>query len=164
MTLTLFRAVQRIPASLDDAWDFFADPRNLARITPPALGIVITSDLPRRMHPGMIVTYTVRPFLGIPVRWVTEITHMREPDFFVDEQRFGPYRFWHHQHRFRAVGRGVEAEDIVHYALPCGVAGRVLAGSLVRGRLAEVFAFRRRALEEIFGGGPAAAEFKGARA
>ena len=140
-----------LPIGLAEAWEFFSDPRNLERITPPSLGIEITSDLPPRMHPGMIVCYTVRPLLGIPVRWVTEITHVREPHLFVDEQRFGPYRFWHHQHHFREVEGGVETSDLVHYALPLGPLGRLLGGGIVRRQLGEIFAFRKRFLEETFG-------------
>ncbi len=142
-----------LPIGLAEAWEFFSDPRNLERITPPSLGIEITSDLPPRMHPGMIVTYRVRPLLGIPVQWVTEITHVREPNLFVDEQRFGPYRFWHHQHHFREVEGGVEAADLVHYSLPFGPVGRLLGGGTVRRQLGEIFAFRRRFLEERFGRG-----------
>lgn len=140
-----------LPIGPAEAWEFFSDPRNLERITPPSLGIEITSDLPPRMHPGMIVAYKVRPLLGIPVRWVTEITHVREPHLFVDEQRFGPYRFWHHQHHFREVEEGVEVSDLVHYALPLGPLGRLLGGGTVRRQLGEIFAFRKAFLEETFG-------------
>lgn len=152
MKIEKFQAVCRLPVSLAQAWDFFSDPRNLGRITPPSLSIRITSDLPARMHPGMVVTYTVTPFLGIPVRWVTEITHVLEPRLFVDEQRFGPYRFWHHQHHFREIDGGTAIEDIVHYALPFGIAGRAVGGWFVRRQLAGIFAFRKRFLEETFGG------------
>lgn len=145
-----------LPVAVSEAWDFFSDPRNLRRITPPALGIRITSDLPPRMHPGMLVTYSITPFLGVPLRWVTEITHMREPLLFVDEQRFGPYRFWHHQHHFREEDGGTLIEDLVHYALPLGPAGRILAGPFVRRQLAGIFTFRTRFLEEAFGAGAAA--------
>jgi len=140
-----------LPVGLEGAWEFFSDPRNLERITPPSLGIEITSDLPAKMHPGMIVTYRVRPFPGFPVRWVTEITHVREPVLFVDEQRFGPYRFWHHQHHFREIEEGVEVIDRVHYALPFGFAGWLLGAGIVRRELAEIFSFRKRFLEETFG-------------
>ena len=139
-----------LPVSLSGAWDFFSDPRNLRRITPPSLAIRITSDLPPRMHPGMLVTYTVTPFFGIPVRWVTEITHVMEPWLFVDEQRFGPYRFWHHQHHFREFDGGTLFEDLVHYALPFGPAGRIIGGPFVRRQLSRIFAFRTRFLEETF--------------
>jgi ligand-binding SRPBCC domain-containing protein len=155
MRLERFAAVQRLAVGLEEAWAFFSDPRNLAVITPPWLDFRILSPLPPRMHPGMIVEYTVRPFGGVPVRWVTEITHVVEPVLFVDEQRFGPYRFWHHQHHFRPCDGGVEMEDVVHYALPGRLAGRALAGALVRRRVAAIFAYRRRVLAERFGEPPA---------
>jgi ligand-binding SRPBCC domain-containing protein len=151
MKLGVLRATCRLPVPVPEAWDFFSDPGNLGRITPPSLSFRITSGPPLRMHPGMIVTYTVSPFAGIRVRWVTEITHVVEPFFFVDEQRFGPYRFWHHQHHFRETAGGTEVEDIVHYALPFGFAGRILGGRFVRKRIEGIFAFRKRYLEETFG-------------
>ena len=150
MKLESIHARCLLPVSVPEAWDFFSDPRNLRRITPPSLGIRITSDLPPRMHQGMLVTYTIAPFLGIPVRWVTEITHVQEPWLFVDEQRFGPYRFWHHQHHFREVDGGTLVDDLVHYALPLGLAGRVFGGPFVRRQLSGIFAFRTRFLEETF--------------
>jgi ligand-binding SRPBCC domain-containing protein len=151
LRLERLHCVLRLPVGLSVAWDFFSDPRNLGRMTPPSLAIEITSEPPPRMVPGMIITYTIRPLLGIPVRWVTEITHVREPNLFVDEQRFGPYRFWHHQHHFREVDGGIEMEDLVHYSLPFGGIGRVLGGSYVRRQLAGVFSFRRTFLEKTFG-------------
>ena len=111
---------QLLPVTPAAAWEFFSRPENLARITPPDLGFEVTSPLPERMHAGMIVTYRVSPFGRLRVPWVTEITHVREPEFFVDEQRSGPYRFWHHQHHFRAVADGVEMTDLLHYRLPFG--------------------------------------------
>ena len=151
MKPSALREVQRLPISLPEAWSFFSDPRNLSRITPPSLGLEVTSDLPGVMYPGMIITYRVRPIPWISVGWVTEITHVREPVLFVDEQRFGPYRFWHHEHHFREVEGGVEMEDIVHYALPFGTIGRVFGGPLVRRRLEQIFSFRRRFLVREFG-------------
>jgi ligand-binding SRPBCC domain-containing protein len=151
MKLSVLREVQRLPISVPAAWSFFSDPRNLPRITPPSLGLEATSELRGEMYPGMIITYRVRLNPWISVGWVTEITHVREPSLFVDEQRFGPYRFWHHEHHFREVDGGVEMEDIVHYALPFGTAGRAFGGPLVRRRLAGIFAFRRRFLEREFG-------------
>lgn len=153
MTPSVLREVQRLPISLPEAWRFFSDPRNLPRITPPSLGLEVTSDPPEEMYPGMIITYRVRPIPWVSVGWVTEITHVREPTLFVDEQRFGPYRFWHHEHHFREVEGGVEMVDLVHYAVPLGAIGRVFAGPLVRRRLAEIFAFRRRFLAGEFGSG-----------
>lgn len=144
---------QHLPLALSEAWRFFADPANLARITPPDLGFEVTSGLPERMYAGMIVSYRVRPFGGVRFPWVTEITHVREPEFFVDEQRSGPYRFWHHQHHFREVTDGVEMVDLVHYQLPFGRFGDLLAGRSVERRVAAIFAYRRRVLFELFSSG-----------
>jgi ligand-binding SRPBCC domain-containing protein len=154
MKLYRLHAVQRLPISLEQAWAFFASPKNLPLITPPWLAFEMTNDAPARMQPGTILTYRIRPLFGVPVRWVTEITHAGEPYHFVDEQRFGPYRFWHHQHVFRPLEEGVEMEDVVHYGLPLGAAGRLAHGLVVRGRLQEIFAFRRAALLDRFGAYP----------
>ncbi len=151
MKLYRLRAVQRLRVSLEEAWEFFSDPGNLSAITPPWLGLQVTSALPPKMHPGMIITYRVRPLPGVSVPWVTEITHVVEPYLFVDEQRFGPYRFWHHQHHFREIQDGVEICDLVHYALPLGPVGRAVRRWLVGRRLEQIFAFRREVLEARFG-------------
>jgi ligand-binding SRPBCC domain-containing protein len=149
MKLHTLDQIQRLPISVAEAWDFFSDARNLERITPPDMGFEVTSALPDRMYAGMLVTYRVRPLLGVPVTWVTEITHVDEPRLFVDEQRFGPYRFWHHQHLFREIEGGSEMRDIVSYVLPPG--GGVARRWLVTPRLEQIFAHRRRVLEERFG-------------
>lgn len=149
MKLHRLETVQRLPVTLDEAWRFFSDAGNLAKITPPSLGFEVTSPLPERVYAGLIITYRVRPLFGIPVSWVTEITHVDEPKLFVDEQRFGPYRFWHHQHLFRAVEGGTEMTDIVHYALPPG--GGIARGLLVAPRLKEIFDYRREVLERTYG-------------
>lgn len=151
MKLYTFTAEQKLPTSLTEAWGFFSDASNLAVITPPSLGFVVTSTLPPTVHPGLIVSYRVRPLFGVPVTWVTEITHVQEPLLFVDEQRFGPYRFWHHQHHFREIDGGVEIRDIVHYALP-PLPGTSLARRwLVAPRLEEIFTYRRMVLEDRYG-------------
>lgn len=149
MPLELLERRQVIPATLQGAWGFFARPDNLAAITPPWLGFRVTSPHQELMYAGMIITYTVSPLLGLRLNWVTEITQCRDPLFFVDEQRIGPYRFWHHQHHFRAVPGGVEVLDLVHYQLPYGPVGR-LASGFVRGKLLEIFAYRRNAVEKLF--------------
>lgn len=154
MKLYRLHQIQQLPIPLAEAWDFFSDPANLPLITPPDLGFRITSPLPPRIYAGMIVSYTVTPFAGLPLTWVTEITQADKPQFFVDEQRSGPYRFWHHQHLFRQTAAGTEMTDLVHYALPFGPLSRV-AAPLVRRRLAAIFAYRRQALEERFGRVPA---------
>ena len=152
MKLFKLETVQRLPVSVADAWDFFSDASNLARITPPDLGFEVTSELPERVYAGLIITYRVRPLLGISVTWVTEISHVQEHELFVDEQRFGPYRFWHHQHHFREVGGGVEMTDIVHYAPPTPAA-RLIDRWVVGPRVREIFRYRRGVLAERFGGG-----------
>jgi len=149
MKLHRLDALQKLPISIQEAWDFFSDPHNLARITPGWMGFEVTSPPQERMYAGMIITYRVRPLLNVPMRWVTEITHVDEPHRFVDEQRFGPYRFWHHQHHFREIAGGVEATDNVHYALPPG--GGAVRRALVAPRLREIFAHRREVLERTFG-------------
>ena len=151
MKLHRLQTRQQLPIPLQAAWDFFSDAANLARITPPWLGFAVTSELPPRMHPGMIATYSVRPFPGARIAWVTEITHVVEPYLFVDEQRFGPYRYWHHQHHFAEVPGGVEVRDVVHYAIPLQPVSGLVRRWVVAPRLREIFEFRRRTLEGMFG-------------
>jgi ligand-binding SRPBCC domain-containing protein len=150
MRLYTLRTEQSLALPLEEAWTFFGDPRNLQRITPASMRFEVTSNVPERIHPGLIITYRVRPLLGVPVGWVTEITHVVEPTLFVDEQRFGPYRFWHHQHHFRPIDGGVLMTDIVSYALPRG--GGPLANRWIVGpRLKEIFEHRRGVLADLFG-------------
>ena len=142
---------QLLPLTLSEAWDFFSRPENLAKITPENLAFEVTSPLPERMYAGMIVNYRVRPLAGIAVPWTTEITHVVEPVFFVDEQRSGPYRLWHHQHSFAEVDGQVRMTDLVHYQVGFGLPGHLLAGGLVRRRLDEIFDYRKQKLFELFG-------------
>jgi ligand-binding SRPBCC domain-containing protein len=151
MKLLSLQARQVLPISLDEAWSFFSDPRNLSRITPPSMAFEVTSEVPDRIYAGLIITYRVRPLLRVPMQWVTEITHVREPHFFVDEQRFGPYRFWHHQHLFREVEGGVEVSDWVHYALPVGAPRALVDRLLVGPQLRRIFGFREQTLARMFG-------------
>lgn len=151
MAFYQFQREQYLNASLDEAWAFISDPKNLQRITPPEMGFLVrTPDLPAQMYAGMIIAYTVRPLLGIPTTWVTEITHVVPQHYFVDEQRVGPYTLWHHQHRIEPSGQGVLMTDIVSYQPPLGFLGRVANALLIRKKLEEIFAFRKQALEEIF--------------
>lgn len=151
MRLHRLESRQVIPVPRDEAWAFFSDPANLSVMTPPGLGLVPTRDVPPRMHAGLIVTYAVAGLPGLKFNWVTEITHVDEGSFFVDEQRSGPYKFWHHQHHFADVPGGTEVHDLVHYALPFGLLGDTLGYPIVRKRLRTIFAFRRRVLTERFG-------------
>ena len=141
----------KLKMTVSESWEFFSNPNNLPLITPPSLNLNITSELPDKMYTGMIITYTVAPIFSIPMTWVTEITHVEEPDFFIDEQRFGPYKFWHHQHRFKEIDGGVEATDLVHYALPLDPLGRIANSLIVTKQLNDIFNFRSDYLENRFG-------------
>lgn len=149
---TLERTI-RLPITLEEAWDFFSSPANLKEITPPHMGFDIKSSPTwlGKMYPGQIIAYTVRPLLGIPMYWLTEITHVREQAFFVDEQRVGPYSLWHHQHHFKAIPGGVEMSDVVHYRLPLGFLGRIAQALFVGKQLEGIFNYRTKVLEERFG-------------
>lgn len=151
MRLHRIEATQFLAIPLDEAWQFFSDPSRLPEITPPWLNLKPTSKLPSKMHPGLIVTYNVAPVPGVRVLWVTEITQVVDGALFVDEQRAGPYRFWHHQHHFRAAAGGTEMRDIIHYTLPFGLAGDLLGRRTVRQKVEGIFEYRREALERIFG-------------
>ena len=135
---------------LATAWDFFSNPGNLPRITPPSMDFRITSDPQDQTYAGQIITYTLRPLMGITMAWTTEVTHVSKPGFFVDEQRFGPYRFWHHQHFFRQVDAGVEMRDLVHYLLPHMQFTTLVNRLIVMPRLKKIFDYRAQALETIF--------------
>lgn len=152
MAAHAIKTVQKIPVTLDVAWDFFSNPANLQAITPPDMGFTIVSKHHGdTMYAGQIIEYKVRPVLGIPVYWMTEITQVNDKAFFIDEQRFGPYALWHHQHHFKAIPGGVEMTDIVHYKNPLGVLGRIANMFFVKKKLASIFNFRYRKVEEIFG-------------
>jgi ligand-binding SRPBCC domain-containing protein len=151
MKLFSFEATQQLPIPLQEAWDFFSTPGNLKEITPPHMGFEITSGTPGKMYAGQMISYVVKPIAGIPLTWVTEITHVREPYYFVDEQRSGPYKIWHHEHLFRETNGGVEMRDLVHYALPAF--GSLMNKIFVRKELEKIFSFRKAKLEALFGEG-----------
>jgi ligand-binding SRPBCC domain-containing protein len=137
---------------MDEAWDYFSTPKNLQEITPDDLKFNILTNLDGvRMYPGQIIHYIVTPLLGIPMRWTTEISHVKEGAYFVDEQRFGPYAFWHHKHFFEPIEGGVLATDVIDYALPLGPLGRLANTLFVRKQLEHIFDFRERKLIEMFG-------------
>jgi ligand-binding SRPBCC domain-containing protein len=141
---------QWLPLSLDEAWDFFSSPRNLARITPPDMRFEILEGADRKTYAGQLIRYRVRPMWNIPMGWTTEITHCVERDYFVDEQRFGPYKLWHHLHRFTEKDGGVWMEDDLHYALYGGPLAP-LVNRIVEPRVRQIFDYRRVKLEELFG-------------
>jgi ligand-binding SRPBCC domain-containing protein len=152
MPVYSLRTVQKIPVSLEKAWDFFSHPANLAELTPAYLNLKFTNQLfGEEMYPGQVITYNVKPLLGIPMFWMTEITHVDHHRYFVDEQRTGPYRIWHHQHHFRSIDGGVDMTDIVHYQPPLGWLGGIANTLLIRKQLSEIFDYRFRRVEELFG-------------
>lgn len=142
---------QRLPIPLDQAWAFFSNPKNLQEITPDYMGFHIVGGADRPMYPGQIIEYTVKPVLGIPLYWMTEITQVREQEFFIDEQRVGPYAMWHHKHFFKEIEGGVEMEDMVHYRLPLGPLGNIAHALFVKRQLQGIFDYRYKVLEERFG-------------
>ncbi|MBS4059339.1 MAG: SRPBCC family protein [Bacteroidetes bacterium] len=139
-----------LKASLEEVWDFFSSPSNLKKITPPAMGFNIISGGEGKMYPGQIISYKVKPVAGIPLTWVTEITHVEPLKFFVDEQRFGPYSMWHHEHHFREVEHGVEMTDIVTYVLPFGFLGRIAHALFVKSKVNQIFEYRSKVMNQFF--------------
>jgi ligand-binding SRPBCC domain-containing protein len=149
MKLYSYEVSQKVPASIQDLWDFFSNPNNLSKITPPSLGFESHHLGKETVHPGMIITHRVSPFPKIRIQWVTEISHVQAPFLFVDEQRFGPYKFWHHQHHFSEIPGGTLMVDRVHYALPMGFLGDLTHPFLVKPKLDSIFSHRKSAVEEI---------------
>ncbi len=147
-----FIQTQTIPASLDLVWDFISSPDNLIEITPGYLDFkVISNGGSDKMYPGMIITYIIKPILGIPTRWMTEITHVRSKEYFVDEQRLGPYKLWHHQHKLEVVDGEVLMTDIVTYIPPLGFVGALANRFFIQQQLKNIFEYRRKAIERRFG-------------
>lgn len=135
----------------EEAWHFFSIPENLDRITPDDMSFRILSGGGQNTFAGHIICYSIKPLFGIPMQWVTEIAHEEEGVYFVDEQRFGPYRFWHHLHRFTPHDGGVLMEDVLHYALPFGWLGEALGGFIHR-KVKGIFSFREKTLNVLFPG------------
>lgn len=142
---------QQLPISMDEAWFFLSNPANLKEITPKYMSFDIISGADRPMFSGQIIQYIVTPILGIKTTWVTEITHVVAKEYFVDEQRFGPYALWHHKHFIKPIKGGVEMEDIIDYKLPLGFLGRLVHPFLVKPKLTEIFNYRTKKLVELFG-------------
>lgn len=150
MKIHTLTSAQTLPITREEAWAFFSDPKQLGNITPDDMGFELKSDNIDRMYAGMILRYRIKPFPAMKLKWVTEITHVMEGEKFVDEQRFGPFRFWHHQHSFTDTDGGVEMRDIVHYAMPLGIVGETVHKLLVRKRLVEIFEFRKEQIKMYF--------------
>lgn len=145
------KTVQYLPITLDQAWEFFSSPKNLKNITPEYMGFDITSENQnQKIYPGMIITYKVKPLFNLPLNWMSRITHVRENQYFIDEQIAGPYRIWHHEHHFKEHGSGVEMTDILYFKVPFGVFGKMAEKVLVKKKVEEIFNFRRKKLESLF--------------
>ena len=141
-----------MPISMDEAWSFFSRPSNLKDITPSNLGFdIISKHHGEQMYAGQIIEYIVKPVLRIPLYWMTEITQVVPQHYFIDEQRFGPYRLWHHQHHFKAIEGGVEMTDIVHYKIPLWIFGDLAHAIFVKKQVRKIFEFRFLTTEKKFG-------------
>ena len=151
MKIFRLKKSQKIPITTEKAWNFFSNPYNLTKITPHHMNFKFLEGVEDFIYPGQIIKYNVTPLLGIKMRWVTEISHVKENNFFVDEQRFGPYKFWHHKHKFEIIEGGVKIIDILDYSLPFGFIGLFFHPFLVKPKLDEIFRYREKKLIEIFG-------------
>ena len=151
MKIYNLQSKQKLPITVNKAWDFLSSPINLKTITPEYMGFNILSGADRKMYPGQIIQYIVTPLFGIKTKWVTEITHVQENKYFVDEQRFGPYALWHHKHFIRPIDGGVEMEDIIDYKIPFGLIGQLVHPIIIKPKLKEIFDYRHDKLIEIFG-------------
>lgn len=152
--MPVFQTSQLIKTDLETCWEFFSNPANLAKITPPYMKFIITFPQPvPEMYQGMIIRYRVSPLLKIPTEWITEITHVSKPHYFVDIQLKGPYRIWHHQHFFEKTANGINLIDIVNYSLPLGILGDFVAGKLVRKKVESIFRYRSKIIDNVFNSG-----------
>lgn len=151
MKLERIQTIQRLPIQIEEAWDFFTSPKNLSLITPHWLDYRLNLDPPEYLHPGTIISASIRPIPVISTSWISEITHIRPPQFYITEQRVGPFKLWHHEHHFRAIDEGVEIEDIIMYGMHFGMIGSFVHNVYLRKRLHEIFSYRAQTLEQRFG-------------
>lgn len=151
MKIYRFHRKQNIPISLDKAWEFLSNPRNLKELTPNYMSFDILSGAEKPMFAGQVIQYKVTPLLGIPTKWVSEITQYEYKKYFVDIQLYGPYSLWHHKHFLKEIDGGVEFEDIIDYKVPLGILGQMVHPFLVKPKLEEIFAYRQNKLVELFG-------------
>ena len=151
MKLYQIKIKQNLPISVDKAWEFLSNPKNLKEITPKYMNFSILSGADRSIFAGQIIQYKVTPMLGISTKWVTEITHVKDKEYFVDEQRFGPYALWHHKHFIKKIDGGVEMEDVIDYKIPFGIIGQIAHPIIVKNKLKQIFKFRENKLKELFG-------------
>jgi len=150
MKLTQLHFEQKINTDLSNLWEFISSPKNLSKITPNYMDFNIKSKVPEQMYEGLIISYTVKPILGIKLNWVTEITHIKDKNYFVDEQRSGPYKMWHHEHILEETNDGIIMKDIISYIPPYGFIGLILNKLFIKKQVREIFQYRTKVLDEIF--------------
>ena len=150
MKLTQLHFEQKINTDLNNLWEFISSPKNLSKITPNYMDFNIKSKIPRKMYEGLIISYTVKPILGIKLNWVTEITHIKDKNYFVDEQRSGPYKMWHHEHILEETNDGIIMKDIISYIPPYGFIGLILNKLFIKKQVREIFHYRTKVLDDIF--------------
>lgn len=146
-----FTFEQFLPISIETAWEFFSSPNNLERITPEKMTFKITSKVPEKAYEGLLISYRISPFAGLKFNWLTEITHLKHHQYFIDEQRFGPYKLWHHEHHFTVVEGGVMMHDILTYDVGKSIFGWLASKLFVDKQVQEIFDHRYTTLEKIFG-------------
>ncbi len=151
MKIYTLRKTQKLPITLDKAWEFLCNPANLSKLTPSEMNMTIISGSDRPMYAGQILQYSVTPLAGIKTKWVSEITQFENKKYFVDLQLYGPYALWHHKHFIHEIEGGVEMEDIIDYKVPFGLLGQLVHPILVKPKLEQIFNYRREQLEELFG-------------
>lgn len=150
MKMYTLTSSQQLPVSREEAWNFISNPTQLENITSDNMSFHVLDALPQAMYEGMIIRYQIQPLLKIRMHWITEITHMEKGIMFVDEQRFGPFRFWHHEHRLIENENGTEIRDIVHYVMPFSFIGRAAHKIRIRSMLENIFSFRKQQIEAYF--------------
>ena len=144
------KRTQFIKADLQTCWKYFSAPGNLHIITPDYVDFRVHTFVPENMYEGLIIKYTMKPILGIRLNWISEIKTIRDENYFVDEQREGPYKMWHHEHHFKEVEGGVEMTDIISYLMPYGIIGKLAHWLFIRRQLDEIFAYRFNKVNELF--------------
>ncbi len=155
MSLHQLKSIQKIPISIDEAWHFFSNAKNLIRITPPFLNLKVTSELSEEeVFAGQRMTYIVKPIFNIPLSWTTEISHVERLKLFVDEQKKGPYKLWRHQHHFKEIMGGIEMTDLIDYELPFGFIGSIVHTLAAKNKLQKIFTYRFYKINELFGDWP----------
>ena len=151
MKIYTFHRKQKLPITLNEAWEFLSNPRNLSTLTPKEMNFTIISNDNKPMYAGQVIQYSVTPIARIKAKWISEITHLVDGKYFVDLQLYGPYAFWHHKHFIHEIDGGVEMEDIIDYKVPLGILGQIVHPFLVKPKLEEIFKYRQEKLIEIFG-------------